>query len=53
MPFIIPILLLGGAVGGTALAVGYGAEKAEATAKWVAVAAVAISAGVIYTTFKR
>lgn len=53
MPFLLPVLLIGGTIGGTALAVGYGAKQAETTVKWATVATVAILAGVVYTSLVR
>jgi len=54
MPLVlIPWLVGSAAVGGTALAIGYGAERVTPALKWTAIAAGVVIAGAIYMQFRR
>jgi hypothetical protein len=53
MPFLLPILAIGAITSGTALAVGYGAERVTPALKWTAIASAVVIGGVIYMQFRR
>lgn len=53
MPFLLPLLAVGAITGGTAVAVGYGAERVTPALKWTAIAAAVVIGGAIYFQFRR